>query len=169
MFKTTTKKDEYNSKEFIDLLIITKIWMLHSFSGRDSLSVIVLQQFVKKVERLGSDQMLILGVHKSLPPLLRVSAENVIKARIELNVVLLNVLEELVGAEHLGDSHQLIVVVMAVKEWLFSEDQARQHAAEAPHVERVVVVLVIDQQFRAFEVSRCHANVIFLTWMVELG
>jgi hypothetical protein len=86
---------------------ITKVGMVHGLLGRESIGMVVSQQFVEEVEGLGRDQMLILAVHEALPALLRVTAQDVVEARVELDVILFNVLEQLVCAEHLGDSHKL--------------------------------------------------------------
>ena len=64
------------------------------------------------------------------------------------------------GAFYLGDFDQLVVVVVAVKEGLFSEDHARKHAPQRPHVERVVVFLEVHQELRSFEIARRHSHVV---------
>lgn len=63
----------------------------------------------------------------------------------------------------------LIVVIVSVKERLLAEDERGEHAAETPHVERVVVVLVVDEQLGALEVTRRYSHVVLLAWVVELG
>lgn len=63
----------------------------------------------------------------------------------------------------------LVVVIVSMKERLLAEDKTGEHAAETPHVERVVVVLVVDEQLGAFEIARCHAHVVLLAWVIELG
>ena len=91
--------------------------------------------------------------------------------RVELEVVLVEVIEELVRAENLSNSKgghrrgwgggaglegereregfrphldnldELVIVVVSVKEGLLTEDHPREHATEGPHVERVIVIL----------------------------
>jgi hypothetical protein len=56
-------------------------------------------------------------------------------------LVLVQVLKELLCAEHLCDAHELVVVVVAVEEGLLPEDHGRQHAAQRPHVQRVAIHL----------------------------
>lgn len=46
--------------------------------------------------------------------------------------------------KYLRDLHQLVVVVMAVKERLFSEDHSCEHAAQGPHVQAVIIVLQVN-------------------------
>ena len=51
--------------------------------------------------------MLIFAVHESLPAFARVAAENVGKPRVQLDLVLVQVLVQLLRAQHLRDSNQL--------------------------------------------------------------
>jgi hypothetical protein len=81
--------------------------MVHGLLGRESIGVVVSEQLVEKVNGLGGDQMLILAVHEALPSLLRVTAQDVVEARIQLDVILFNVLEQLVCAKYLGNAHEL--------------------------------------------------------------
>jgi nitrate reductase NapAB chaperone NapD len=37
-------------------------------------------------------------------------------------------------------------------------EKARKRTSQTPHVERVVVVLQVNQQLRALEVARCHSH-----------
>ena len=55
-----------------------------------------------------------------------------------------------------------------MEEWFFPEDHGCKHRAKRPHVEGVVVLLEVDKKFRAFEVSRCHSNVVLRALVVEL-
>jgi len=50
----------------------------------------------------------------------------------------------------------------------FTTDHAGKHAAKAPHVKGVVILLIVHKQFWAFEIARGHTDIIFLTRMVEL-
>mmetsp|Transcript_37563 Transcript_37563/g.103657 ORF Transcript_37563/g.103657 Transcript_37563/m.103657 type:complete len:272 (-) Transcript_37563:16-831(-) len=88
---------------------------------------------------------------------------------VELEVVLIKVVEELIGAEHLDNLDELVIVVVAVKKGLLAEDHAGKHAAERPHVECVVVVLQVDEQLRPLEVPRRDAHVVLALGVVELG
>lgn len=77
-------------------------------------------------------------------------------------MILVEVLEELLGAEHLGDAHELVIVVVAVEEGLLAEDHGSQHAAQRPHVQRVVVHLVIHQQLGALPQHKTLKSSIFI-------
>ena len=46
--------------------------MLHGLAGRQTGLVVVAQQLVQEVQRLGAHQVLVLAVDKPLPPLTRV-------------------------------------------------------------------------------------------------
>ena len=50
-----------------------------------------------------------------------VAAENTVVVRIQLQVVRLEVREEIVRSEYLGDLYQLIVVIVPVEEGLLSK------------------------------------------------
>ena len=67
------------------------------------------------------------------------------------------------GLEEGEGSLNLIVIVVAVKEGLLAEDHGREDAAEGPHVQGVVVHLIVDQQLRTLEVARGHTDVVLLT------
>ena len=62
-------------------------------------------------------------------------AQETIKVGIKLNAILLEVSVELVCAQHLGNLHQLVVVVVSVEEGLLAEDHAREHTAETPQIQ----------------------------------
>eukprot|EP00962_Isochrysis_galbana_P046570 scaffold18772_cov112-Isochrysis_galbana.AAC.15 len=79
-------------------------------------------------------------------------AEQPVKVGVELEVVLV----------------QLVVVVVPVEKGLFSEDHACKHAAERPHVQRVVVVLQVHQQLGPLEVAGRHTNIELTLRMIEL-
>ena len=51
-----------------------------------------------------------------------VPAEQLIKLRVEADVVLVDVRVELFRAENLGDLHQLVIVVVPMEERLLAED-----------------------------------------------
>uniref|UniRef100_A0AAG5D8W7 Secreted protein n=1 Tax=Anopheles atroparvus TaxID=41427 RepID=A0AAG5D8W7_ANOAO len=146
-----------------------KVRMLHGLPRGQTLEVIVAQQLVEEIEPLRRHQVLIFRVHKALPSFARVARQDVVEARIELDVVFVQIGEQVLGAEHLRDAHQLVVVVVPVEERLLAENHRRQHAPERPHIERVVVHLVVDQQLRALEVATSDAYVVLLPGVVELG
>lgn len=46
---------------------------------------------------------------------------------------------------------------------------AGKHATQAPHIQGIVVVLVVDEQLGTLEVARSHAHIVSSTRMVEVG
>lgn len=84
--------------------------------------MIISQKLVQEVNCFITDEALVLSVDKRGPRLAGESGENVIVLRIQLNVVLVQVLEELLGAKNLGNLDQLVGVAVSVEERLLAED-----------------------------------------------
>lgn len=53
----------------------TEVRVLHGVPGSESCLVVVAQQLVQEIERLGAHEVLVLAVDEALPPLPRVSAQ----------------------------------------------------------------------------------------------
>jgi len=68
---------------------------------------------------------------------------------------------------YLADLEKLVVVVRSVKERFLLEDHSGKHAAERPHVQRIIVFLEVHQQFGALEVARRHTHVVLHTCRKE--
>lgn len=130
--------------------------------------MIISQQLIEKVNSIVADEALVLGVDERMPALLGKPAENVVVLRIELDIVLVQIIEQVLGAQNFGNLHQLVRVGLAVEEWLLPEDHGRKHGTEAPHVETVIVLLEVHEQLWSLEVSRRHANVVFGALVIEL-
>jgi hypothetical protein len=131
--------------------------------------VVVAEQLVQEVNGIVADKSLVVGVDERVPWLLGVPAENVVVLSIQLNVVLVEVVEQVLGSENLGNLDQLVRVAVSVEEGLASEDHGRKHGAQRPHVERVVVLLEIDKQLGSLEVAGGNADVILGARVVELS
>ena len=54
---------------------------------------------------------------------------------------LVQIIVQILRAKNFGDSDELVVIVVAVKEGLFAKDHRRKHASKRPHVQRVIVKL----------------------------
>ena len=102
--------------------------MLHCIFWSNSLSVIVSEHTVKKVECFLRDQALIHMVDKLVPGLLLVHAEDVVVVAVEGDVVLLNIIEQIISSQNLGDFNQLIVVIFSLEERLFLKNHTSKHA-----------------------------------------
>lgn len=102
-----------------------------------------------------------------MPGLLREAPNNVVVLGIKLYLVLVQVVEEVIGAENLGDFHKLIRIALAVEKGLLPEYHGRKHCSETPHIQAVVVLLEINEQLGTLEVSTRHTYVILGSRVVE--
>ena len=91
--------------------------------------MIIPQQFIQKINRIVTHEPLILLVDESGPRLPRKSTQNVIVLLIQFDVVPVQILEQLVRAEHLCDFDKLVRVAVAVEEGFFPEDHGCEHGA----------------------------------------
>ena len=146
-----------------------EVRVLHSVLWSNSLGVVIPQHLVQEIERLVVDQALVLVVDELVPRFLGVLAEDVVVVAVESHVVLLDVGKQLICAKDFGNLNELVIVVLALEEWLLLEDHARKHAAQRPDVETVVIGLQVDEQLGSFEVSRGHSHIVVLLRVIELG
>ena len=58
----------------------------HRLDGREAVLVVVAQELVEEVDRLGADEVLVLRRDELRPRLPRVAAEDAVKVRVELEV-----------------------------------------------------------------------------------
>jgi hypothetical protein len=131
--------------------------------------VVVTQQFVQKVDSLVAHKALVFRGDEAVPLLLGEPPNDVVVLGVKFYLVLVQVVEEVVGAEYFGDFDKLIRVALPVEEWLLSEDHRREHGSKTPHVQTVVVLLEINEQLWALEISTRHTYVILGSRMIELG
>ena len=131
--------------------------------------MVVSQQLVQEVNGLVAHESLVFGGDEAVPGLLREAPDDVVVLGIKLYLVLVEVVEEVVGAENLGDFHKLIRIALAVEEGLLPEYHGREHCSETPHIQAVVVLLEINEQLGALEVSARHTYVILGSRVVEFG
>lgn len=140
-------------------------------SGRGmkrSYLVVISQQLIQEVDSLVAHKPLVLSSDEAVPRLPGEPADDVVVLGVELYLVLVQVIEEVIGAEDLCDFDKLIRVALAMEEGFLSEDHGREHGPKAPHVQAVVVLLKIDEQLGALEISTRHTYVILSSRMVEL-
>ncbi len=107
--------------------------------------MVISQQLVEEIDSLVADKALVLGVDEAVPRFLLETAEDVVVLGIELYLVLVEVVEEIVGTEDLGNLHQLVRVTVPVEEGFLAEDHGRKHSAKTPHIETVIVFLEVDE------------------------
>ena len=106
--------------------------------------MIVSKEFVEEIDGLWAHETLIVSIHKALPRFLGESAEDVVVLSVKFDVIFVEVLEELVRTENLGNLDQLIRVTVSVEKRFFPEYHGSEHGAQRPHVQRVIVFLVVD-------------------------
>lgn len=131
--------------------------------------MVVSQKLIQKVKRFIAHEALVLAVDEAVPGLLLESAENVVVLGVKLNLVLVEVVEELISAEDLGDLNELIRVALAMEEGLLAEDHGGEHGAQTPHVQAVVVLLEVDKQLGALEVAGSDTDVVLGARMIEFS
>lgn len=129
--------------------------------------MVISKQLVKEVDGFGADEPLVLGVDERGPWLLRVPREDLVILRIKLDVVLVQVLEQLLRSKNLGDLDQLIRVAVPVEERFLAEDHRGEHGTQRPHVQGVVVFLVVNEELGALEVSGSDPDVVLRALVVE--
>jgi hypothetical protein len=135
---------------------------------RETLLMIVPEELGNEVNGFLRHKVLILSGNEFLPWLLRVAAQDAIEVRVQLKIISVKVVEQLFGAKDLGDLHELVVVVVPVEERFLAEDHPGEHAAQTPHVEGVVVLLQINEEFWPLEVTRGNADVVLPAGVIEL-
>ena len=156
----------------------SEVVVKHGLPRCDSFSLnmpytVINQTLVQKVECFLANQMLILVGDEVTPSFFRRSDQPVLVLVVQIQTILLHITHQFVSAHDLDDLDQLVVVVIAMEEWLLLEDlyfsyHGRQHSPQTPDVKRVVVQLVVHQQLWALVVARGHSHVVLTTWEVEL-
>lgn len=131
--------------------------------------MIVTQKLVEEINGLITDKPLIIGIDEAMPGLFLKAAENVVVLSVELDLILVQVVEQVIGAQDLGYLDQLVAIRVAMEEGLFAKDHGREHRSETPHVQAIVVFLEVNQEFWTLEVAGCHAHVVFGARVVEFG
>lgn len=114
--------------------------------------MIISEQLVEEVNGFGAHKALVLRIYEGVPWFLRVARQKIVILRIQLDIVLVKILEKLLSPQNLGDLDQLVCIAVSMEERLLAEDHRGEHGAQRPHVQRVIVFLVINQQFRSLEV-----------------
>mmetsp|Transcript_4296 Transcript_4296/g.9737 ORF Transcript_4296/g.9737 Transcript_4296/m.9737 type:complete len:330 (-) Transcript_4296:185-1174(-) len=142
--------------------------MKHGLLRGQPLLVIIPQQLGHKVNGLLRHQMLVLIRDKLLPRFLGMPPQNPIEMGIQLQVVGIQVVEQLLRTENLGNFHQLIIVIMPVEEWLLPKNHPGKHTSQTPHVQGIIILLQIHQQLRSLEVPTSHTDIVLPSRMVKL-
>lgn len=131
--------------------------------------MIISQQLVKKINCIIADKSLVFGIDKPMPIFLGKPSQNVVILGVEFNVVFIEVLEKIICAQDFGNLDQLIRIAVAVEKRFLSKNHRRKHRAQRPHIQRIIVFLEVDEQFRSFEISRRYSDIVFCPLMIEFG
>lgn len=130
--------------------------------------MIIDQQVVKQIVQLCAQKSRIPLRRKFRPVLLATDTDLRHHLRVHVKLVLLDVLEESFRSQHLRNASELLRIALGAEEGKAVEHDSRDHAAERPHVDRVVVVLlvsrrrwygVVRQQLGTLVVARAHAHI----------
>ena len=89
--------------------------------------MVISQQLVKEIDRIITDESLVLCIHKTMPILLGKSPKYVIILSIKLDVVFVKILKQVVSTKHFGDFDELVGVAVAVEKRFFSEYHRGEH------------------------------------------
>lgn len=92
--------------------------------------MVVTQELIEEVDGLITDKPLILGGDERMPGLAGKARKNLVVLRVQLNIVLVQIFEELFSSEDLGNLHQLVRVAVTVKEGLLPEDHGSEHGSQ---------------------------------------
>lgn len=130
--------------------------------------MVISKQFVKEVECFRADKALVLCIDECVPWFLRVPRQEIVILRVQLDIVLVQVFEKLIGTKNLGDFDKLVGVAVSMEKRLFPENHRGKHGSQRPHVKRVIIFLVINQKLGALEVARRNADIVFGALVVEL-
>jgi len=68
-------------------------------------------------------------IQELIPRFLLVLSKNIIVVAVKGDTVLLNVCEQIISSQNLGNLYKLIVVILTLEEWLFLENHTGKHAS----------------------------------------
>lgn len=84
--------------------------------------MVITKQLIEEINSFIADKALVLGRDKRVPRLAREAREDIVVLRVQLNVVLVQVFEELLGSQNLGNLDQLVRITVAMEKGLLAED-----------------------------------------------
>ena len=115
-----------------------------------ALLVVVDEELAQEVDGSRVRQVLVLRRHEAAERLLGAVSEELLHVWVQHQAILVQVGVEVIGAQHLGDLHELVLVVMAVEERLLSEDLflVRVWSAKRHHPQRVAHTIPANMQPR---------------------
>lgn len=131
--------------------------------------MIVDEDVIEEVVQLDTDQIVPSGGRKLAPVSLSADSHLVHHLGVHFQLIRVDVLEQVFGAEHVHDLAQLVHIPMRAEEWALVENERGEHAPERPNVHGVIVVLdvtrsvredvIVGEQLGPLVVARAHAHV----------
>ena len=155
-------------KPLLQVSVLDREQSVDSSDGETYL-MIISQQLIKKINCLITDESLVFGIDKSMPVFLGKPPKDVVVLGVEFNVIFVKVLKKIVRAQDFGNLYELIRIAVAMKKRFLPKNHRSKHRAQRPHIQRIVVLLEINEQFRALEISRRYSNIVLCPLMVEFG
>jgi hypothetical protein len=143
--------------------------VLYSQPRRKTYLVIVSQKLVQEVNSFIADESLVLRGNKAVPGLLLETTKDVVILRVELDLVLVKVIEEIISAKNFGDFYELVRVALSMKERLFAENHGGEHCAQAPHIQAVIILLKVHQQLWPLKVTGGNSYIVLGTGVIEFS
>ena len=143
--------------------------MLHCISGSDSFIFVVDEHPFHQVYSFICYHVLILFGYQRLYTTIRIGFQNLFNRSGNCDLVPTNVLIQFFSSEDLRDLNKLIFVIFAFEHGIHFKEHASHRAPKTPHIKRIMIELIIDQEFRPLIVSRCYSHIIFLAVFVEIS
>ena len=87
----------------------------------------------------------------------------------QVQLVASKVLLQIVSAHYSDDPRHLIVIVRPLEKGINIEKKSGKGAPKRPNIKRIVILPVLDQEFRPFVVSAGYSHVVLLLRFVEVS
>lgn len=149
--------------------------MLKGLFGYDSFSMVILKHSAQEIKCVFSTQSLVIGFDEFRPWLGSVLTYKFVIVIIKSHIILFQILEKSLSSEDLTNLYQLISVTITHEERLFFENlclwknyHRGKHSTCWPHIEGIIVVVVVNQQLWSFEISWGDSYVVVLSHMIKL-
>ena len=143
--------------------------MLHRFFRCDPPIFVVHKHFTQQIQCLRTDTLMILLIDEGLKRRLLTVLEQWCTLRRQVEFVLPHVIFKVLHSHHVHDPRQLVVVVTPLEESVDAEQHTGKGAPKRPNIERVVILLIVDEQLRSLVIARGDTHIVFLVWLVEVG
>ena len=121
--------------------------MCHCLLRRQPFLMVVPEQGPYKIHGLIAAQMLVFGSDELDPGFLLMPPDKPIELWVQFQIVVIQVLKELLSTKYFRNFYELIIIIVPMKEWLFSEYHARKHASETPHIRLKTIVGFLNNHF----------------------